>query len=76
MFAVFGLGISEIIVLAIVGLLIFGVPILAILIALAASKQSKRAAPVNEVALLRAEVQQLREEVDRLKQGGSTGIQV
>ncbi len=53
MFAIFGLGIAEIVVLAVLALFMFGVPLVAIVIALAASRQSQRAAPVSEIALLR-----------------------
>ena len=75
MFAFFGLGLPEIIILAIIGLTIFIIPVIAIMIGLSAAKQAKGAAPVSEIALLRAEVQQLREEIERLKRslGGSGG---
>ena len=69
MFAFFGLGMAEILILGLTGLVIIIVPLA---IALSVSRQSRGATAPNEVALLRAEVERLREEVEHLrKQAGN-----
>ena len=49
MFAIFGLGWGELVVLGIIGIIMIGVPIIAITVALAASRQSKSAAPAHTI---------------------------
>ena len=69
MLAIFGLGIAEIIVLLVIGLVLVGVPI-ALVMALSATKRS---APTlhrdDEIAELRHEIDRLRSEVERLRKG-------
>jgi hypothetical protein len=67
MFAILGLGIAEIIVLAIIALLMVGVPII-IIRSVNASSQSTGAGRKDEIAELRKEVRWLSEEFERLKQ--------
>lgn len=67
----FGLGAQEIIILLVVGLMLVGGPTLAIVVALSFARNSAGNAQRDPVADLRAEVRQLREEVERLKKGSA-----
>jgi cell division protein FtsB len=71
MFAIFGLGLQEIVILLVIGLLFVGGPILAVVVALSLTRRSDRAGNPDAVAELRAEVERLREEVERLKRGSA-----
>ena len=71
MFAIFGLGTEEIIILGIIGVLMLGVPLVAIFIAMSASRQARASENSGAVAQLREEVQRLREEIERLKKGSA-----
>lgn len=70
MFAFFGLGIAELIVLAIIGILIAAVTMFVIR---ASSRPSASTAQENELMELRAEVKRLRDEVARLREGNKKG---
>jgi hypothetical protein len=67
----FGLGMQEIIILLVIGLMLVGGPILAIFIVLSFARKSDGTGKIDSVADLRAEVQRLREEVERLKKGSA-----
>jgi hypothetical protein len=71
MFAIFGLGPSEMIVLFLVGLPLVGVPIIAVVVALWLVRRSEGARSPDGLSELRAEVERLREEVERLKKGSA-----
>jgi hypothetical protein len=71
MFAIFGLGPSEMIVLFLVGLMVIGGPILVVVLALVLVRRSEGARSPDGVSELRAEVERLREEVERLKKGSA-----
>jgi hypothetical protein len=66
MFAFFGLGLQEVVLLIVVGLLI-GLPLLVVLLALALFASREARATPEEVAQLRAYVEGLCEEVERFK---------
>ena len=69
MFAFFGLGVPELLILGIVGtMLLLGLAVI-LIVAKSSSQKPNAAAPVNEIAELRAEVRRLREEIERLKKG-------
>jgi hypothetical protein len=65
MFAFFGLGMQEVVILIVVGLLL-GLPLLVVLVALCLSAGRGTRATHEEVAELRAYVEELCEEVERL----------
>jgi HAMP domain-containing protein len=73
MFAFFGLGIMEIMVLAIIGLIVVVGPIIAIVAISAGSRAKPNTSAADEIMELRAEVKRLREELARLKAGGKGG---
>jgi hypothetical protein len=66
MFAIFGLGPSEMIVLFLVALLVIGGPIIVVLVALGLVRRSEGARGPDGLSELRAEVNRFRAEVDRL----------
>jgi hypothetical protein len=63
----FNLEMQEIVILILVGLLVIGGPVLAVLLALAQARRSEEAENPDRVAQLREEVEELREEVADLK---------
>jgi hypothetical protein len=67
----FGLGMPEIIILLLIGLMLVGGPIIAIVVVLALTRRSQGTVKPDAVAELRAEVERLREEVERLKKGSA-----
>lgn len=67
----FGLGVPELFVLLILGLMLVGGPIMAVAIVLSMAKKGDAAGRPDSVADLRAEVQRLREDVERLKKGSA-----
>jgi hypothetical protein len=71
MFAIFGLGPSEMIVLFLIGLMLVGGPIIAVVVALSLVRRSEGARSPDGVPELRAKVARLREEVERLKRGSA-----
>jgi cell division protein FtsB len=71
MFAFFGLGMQEIIILLVIGLMLVGGPILAVVVVLSLARRSEGTGKPDAVAELRAEVERLREEVERLKKGSA-----
>jgi hypothetical protein len=71
MFAFFGLGMQEIIILLVIGLMLVGGPILAVVVVLSLARRSEGTGKPDAVGELRAEVQRLREEVESLKKGSA-----
>jgi hypothetical protein len=69
MFAFFGLGPQEIVILLLIGLL----PVIAVVVALSLTRRSESTYNADAVVELRAELARLREEVDRRKDGLSSG---
>lgn len=67
MFAFFGLGIAEIIVIGIIGALIFIVPIIVVAMAMTGARRTHAGGDRDELSALRAEVKRLRAEVERLE---------
>lgn len=67
MFAIFGLGMPEIIILAVIGVVIVAVPVAILFVVLGTSRRSADGGP-SEVTQLRAEVARLRDENDRLRE--------
>jgi cell division protein FtsB len=65
----FGLGMQEIVILLVIGLLLVAGPILAVVVVLSLVRRSEPTGNRDAVAELRAEVHRLREEVERLKKG-------
>jgi cell division protein FtsB len=65
----FGLGLPEIIVLVVIGLLMLAIPAAVILRVLAVVRRPRNDSQAHEHRELRAEVKDLREEVERLKRG-------
>lgn len=63
----FGLGWAELIILILIGSMLFGVPVVALLIALAATRRTGPGPRRDDLADLRDEVARLRDEVDALK---------
>ena len=78
----FGLGIPELIILALMGFFLVVVPVVVIVLGVTLSRKSSSAIPPApsrqqlEIERLREDVQQLRAEIERLKQqaSGSQGI--
>jgi uncharacterized small protein (DUF1192 family) len=68
MFAFFGLGIMEIIVLGVLAIGALLVPLLVVATIWAASRKSSEGNASDEVTELRAEVKRLRAEIERLKE--------
>jgi cell division protein FtsB len=71
MFAFFGLGPQEIVILLLIGVLLIGGLILAVVVALSLTRRLERTGCPDEVKELRAEVEDLREEVEGLKKGSA-----
>jgi ubiquinone biosynthesis protein UbiJ len=71
MFAIFGLGPQEIVILLLMGLMSVGGPVLAVVVALYLTRRSEGTVNPDAVAELRAEVERLREECERLKKGSA-----
>lgn len=69
MFAFFGLGIAELIILLMVGLALIAIPVFIVMV-LTATKQAGRTARQEEIDHLRAENERLREKLDRAKDHG------
>jgi hypothetical protein len=69
MLAFFGLGVQELTILALVGLLMFAVPVIAVILALTLTRRADRGRKQDELEELEEEVEQLREEVERMKVG-------
>jgi hypothetical protein len=69
MFAFLGLGMHEVIILLVIGLMLVAGPIVAVLVVLSLARRSEGTGKPDAVAELRAEVGRLREEVERLKKG-------
>jgi hypothetical protein len=67
MFAFFGIGTQEMIILLLVGALMFVVPVVAVALAVSLVRRSERSRGQDGGAEIRAEVKRLREEVERLK---------
>ena len=67
----FGLGMQEIVILLVIGLLLVAGPILAVVVVLSLVRRSERTGNPEAVAELRTEVERLREEVERLKKGSA-----
>ena len=67
MFAMFGLGIAEILVLAIITVVLLGVPIALVMVMSATRRSPPSVRRDNEVAELRREIDQLRAELDELR---------
>jgi hypothetical protein len=68
MVAFLGLGIAEIIILGVIGLVVVIAPVAVLVVVLGATRKSQ-ASNANEVAQLRAEIVRLNDEIDRLKSG-------
>jgi hypothetical protein len=68
MFA-FNLGMQEMVILLLIGLMMIGGPILVVVIVLSLARKSEGAGKPDAVAELRAEVERLSGEVERLKKG-------
>jgi hypothetical protein len=71
MFAYFGLGLQEIVILLLIGLLLVGGLIFAVVLALSMAHWLERPGDPDEVAELRAYVEGLREEVKGMKKGSA-----
>jgi hypothetical protein len=69
MLAFLGLGIQEWTILALAGLLMFALPVLAAILALALTRKADRGREHDELVELEEEVEHLREEVERMKVG-------
>jgi cell division protein FtsB len=72
MFAFFGLGLQEIAILLLIGLLLVGGLILAVVVAVSLTRRLERTGCPDGVKELRAEVEDLREEVEELKKGSAS----
>jgi hypothetical protein len=68
MFAFFGLGVQEMVILLIVGLLLIGGLTLAVFIALSLKRRLEGMAPADAVTGVRAYVEGLRQDLQQLKQ--------
>ena len=68
MFAFFGLGFAEIIVIGIIGVILVVVPVMVIVSVFASSRRTDGYADSNEMRDLRDEVRRLRAEVERLEE--------
>jgi hypothetical protein len=67
MFAMFGPGPLEKVILLVIAVLLIGVPVIAVLVVVSAVRRSRRTGSPDELAELRAEVARLRDDVERLK---------
>jgi len=67
----FGLGAQEIFLLLVIGVILFGGPVIAIVVILLLRRQGSEPIPrPDRIAELEAENQRLREEIERLKSRG------
>ena len=73
MFNFFGLGMMEILILGIIGLIVIVAPAIVLIAVSAGSRPKPDLGTADEVMELRAEVKRLREEVAHLKEGGAKG---
>jgi hypothetical protein len=69
MFALFNLGAQELLILLVIGVLLVGGPILAIIIVVSLTRRKGPANDPGAVGELQSEVKRLREDVERLKRG-------
>jgi hypothetical protein len=72
MFAFFGLDPIHWLIVAVVGLTLFGAPVLVIVLLLSQRRRSAGSSHTDEVAELHAEIDRLRAEAERLKKGSAS----